>query len=86
MWECSVDLCEYLLHCSLVIARSQVLELGCGGGLPGMLAAKMGAASVHFQDFVNLLLRCVSVCVWGGGGGGGGGACIDVCVFCVLIR
>ena len=80
MWECSVDLCDYLLDCSLVIAGSQVLELGCGGGLPGMLAAKMGAASVHFQDFVNLLLRCVCVCRGMGAGGGSMHRC--VCVLC----
>ncbi|KAK7110097.1 histidine protein methyltransferase 1 homolog [Littorina saxatilis] len=51
VWECSIDLCEYLADCDLPVEGGKVLELGCGGGLPGMLATKMGAASVHFQDF-----------------------------------
>ena len=63
VWECSVDLCDYLSDCGWTMVGSRVLELGCGGGLPGMLAAKMGAACVHFQDFVNLCV-CVCVCVF----------------------
>ena len=30
-------------------AHTQVLELGCGHGLPGIFCASHGAASVHFQ-------------------------------------
>ncbi|KAK7473985.1 hypothetical protein BaRGS_00034754 [Batillaria attramentaria] len=51
IWECSVDLCHYMADSDVLGAGSRVLELGCGGALPGILAAKMGASSVHFQDF-----------------------------------
>ncbi|PVD30747.1 hypothetical protein C0Q70_10022 [Pomacea canaliculata] len=52
LWECAVDLCQYLEECDISMPGCSVLELGCGGGLPGILAAKMGADIVHFQDFV----------------------------------
>lgn len=59
VWECSVDLCQYLSEgdASLTIAGSRVLELGCGVALPGLLAAKMGASCVHFQDYNREVLQ-----------------------------
>ena len=38
-------------------AGKLVLDLGCGPGLPGVIAAKCGA-TVHFQDYVGISLRC----------------------------
>ena len=71
VWEGSCDLCQYLVDSDTPVANTKVLELGCGAGLPGLLAAKLGAASVHFQDFVRIfvsflfvfLFWCVCVCV-----------------------
>eukprot|EP00826_Nyctotherus_ovalis_P059782 TRINITY_DN8344_c0_g4_i1.p1 TRINITY_DN8344_c0_g4~~TRINITY_DN8344_c0_g4_i1.p1 ORF type:complete len:259 (-),score=64.05 TRINITY_DN8344_c0_g4_i1:125-880(-) len=51
VWECSVDLLEYLaLQQSLGFSKQRVLELGCGQGLPGIWALLNGA-QVVFQDF-----------------------------------
>ena len=53
------------------VAGKRVMELGCGFGLPGMLAHKMGAKSVHFQDndesvLVNITApSCVLQCYHG---------------------
>ena len=52
MWECTYDLCHFILESQLPILGSVVLDLGCGSGLSGVLAAKLGASEVHFQDFV----------------------------------
>ena len=55
VWECSVDLCSFLLSRvgrSALIGR-RVLELGCGAGIPGVAALKLGAL-VDFQDFVSV--------------------------------
>ena len=62
LWECAVDLCEYMLdelHCneepaamkgpserlSVRVMRGsgcRVIELGCGHGLPGIIALRAG--------------------------------------------
>ena len=85
LWECAIDLCEYMLAKDLgrpglldganpldrlrltrLRAGKRVMELGCGHGLPGILAAQAGeprflcstllsvvaeGASVDFCDF-----------------------------------
>lgn len=50
IWECSIDLATYLVENSSIIKGYTVLELGCGAGLPGIVAYLHGA-SVTFQDF-----------------------------------
>ena len=41
-------------HCSLSIVHCLLLfQLGCGAGLPGLLAATQGAKHVVFQDYVS---------------------------------
>lgn len=56
LWECAVDLCEYMLdemHCNEEpppLQGCRVIELGCGHGLPGIVALKAGA-TVDFCDF-----------------------------------
>ena len=50
IWECSIDLMEYMQETG-ALKDKLVMELGCGIGMPGLLAYKMGAKSVHFQDY-----------------------------------
>eukprot|EP01025_Chloroclados_australasicus_P008630 TRINITY_DN13120_c0_g2_i2.p1 TRINITY_DN13120_c0_g2~~TRINITY_DN13120_c0_g2_i2.p1 ORF type:complete len:310 (-),score=26.59 TRINITY_DN13120_c0_g2_i2:197-1036(-) len=64
VWEGAVDLGNYLIEKwqikpnqtgnELIIGKNllkqRVLELGCGHGIPGIIAAMCGA-EVHFQDF-----------------------------------
>ena len=50
IWECSIDLMKYMQD-TVLIKDKVVMELGCGIGMPGLLAHKMGAKSVHFQDY-----------------------------------
>jgi len=51
LWECSLDLVQFLdaPRWRSRIQGARVLELGCGHGLPGLLALHHGAAAVHMQ-------------------------------------
>ena len=49
LWECTLDLLEYMK--SLDFNGKSVFELGCGRGLPGIYAAMNGASKVVLQDF-----------------------------------
>lgn len=60
VWECSVDLVEFLFETKEQMAGRRVLELGCGAGLPGMHALLNGA-SVDFQDYNEEVLEHVTV-------------------------
>jgi hypothetical protein len=48
VWECSVDLSEYLLDKSI---SGCALELGCGHGFPGIIALLKGCYPVVFTDY-----------------------------------
>lgn len=59
VWECTQDLGDYLTtldsNGDAVIDEfvgKSVLDLGCGAGLLGILALKIGSSTVHFQDYV----------------------------------
>lgn len=71
LWECSIDLCRYLymtfipsLSLSLSLSRKlDILELGCGHGLPSILLArtmdvKVGMLALH--DYNADVLRDVT--------------------------
>lgn len=71
VWECSIDLVEYLEEIKAhlpPIDRSKVIELGCGHGFPAIEAINLGYKDVVFSDFnievlsevcwPNLLLNC----------------------------
>ncbi|GIL79487.1 hypothetical protein Vretimale_18370 [Volvox reticuliferus] len=74
LWECSLDLCTTLLDRYKVVPDrvltdpelttelngKRVLELGCGHGLPGILAL-MSGAEVHFQDYNQEVLRRLTI-------------------------
>lgn len=51
VWECAIDLVRYLHENHVSFEDNKVLELGCGAGLPGILAVLKGAQEVHFQDY-----------------------------------
>ena len=52
IWECTLDLMEYILKGEIKFDGLKVLDLGCGSGLLGILSYCRGAAAVHFQDYV----------------------------------
>ncbi|KAG6548631.1 hypothetical protein Mapa_009785 [Marchantia paleacea] len=65
LWECTVDLINTLRReikdGQLSFRGKRVLELGCGHGLPGILACLKGASTVHFQDFNAEVLRHLTI-------------------------
>ncbi|KAM0854079.1 hypothetical protein ACQ4PT_050648 [Festuca glaucescens] len=65
LWEGSLDLVKTLNSdikaVRLLVEGKQVLELGCGHGLPGIFAGLKGAGLVHFQDFNAEVLRCLTI-------------------------
>ncbi|KAL4640213.1 hypothetical protein GN956_G12652 [Arapaima gigas] len=68
IWECTYDLLTFIDDNRVAFAGKRVLDLGCGAGLLGITALKMGACEVHFQDYndtvierltlPNILLNC----------------------------
>eukprot|EP00547_Thalassionema_nitzschioides_P013385 CAMPEP_0194262432 /NCGR_PEP_ID=MMETSP0158-20130606/46541_1 /TAXON_ID=33649 /ORGANISM="Thalassionema nitzschioides, Strain L26-B" /LENGTH=357 /DNA_ID=CAMNT_0039002589 /DNA_START=88 /DNA_END=1161 /DNA_ORIENTATION=+ len=76
VWECSLDLCRYLLkHLDTIMTATTqpihyVAELGCGHGLPGCLVLqhalknnnnKTKKTKVLFTDFNDFVLRDVTI-------------------------
>ncbi|KAL9250256.1 Histidine protein methyltransferase 1-like protein [Drosera capensis] len=65
LWEGSIDLVKTLESeaCTgnLSFEGKRVLELGCGHGLPGIFTCIKGASAVHFQDFNQEVLRCLTI-------------------------
>ncbi|XP_078599976.1 histidine protein methyltransferase 1 homolog [Branchiostoma floridae x Branchiostoma japonicum] len=61
IWECSVDLVQYLSEIAYPWTGKNVLELGCGAGLPGILALTKGAGKIHFQDYNEEVLQTVTI-------------------------
>ena len=67
VWECSIDLCRHLVTKNVVL-EGNVLELGCGHGLPGCLALKQAYSKsrscsntkVCFSDYNEFVLRDVT--------------------------
>ena len=65
LWECARDLMvvmeELRLQEELVVRGARVLEAGCGAGLPGVLALRLGCASVVLQDYNAAVLRWMTM-------------------------
>jgi hypothetical protein len=53
IWECTRDMADFLIHEGINFTGKQVLDLGCGTGLLGILAIYLEAKSVHFHDYVS---------------------------------
>lgn len=56
VWECTFDLGELMAESEQnrkLFQGSTVLDLGCGSGILGILAIKLGASKVVFQDYVS---------------------------------
>jgi len=51
IWECSIDIIEYLEEINFDLKYKNVIDLGCGHGFPGIYSIKKGA-NVTFQDYV----------------------------------
>lgn len=60
IWECSIDLVEYLLESQVGFHGKLVMEIGCGAGLPGIYALLQGA-EVHFQDYNDDVIEYVTI-------------------------
>jgi len=61
VWECALDLVEYLVKKPSLSNKSRVLELGCGHGLPGIASLILGAEHVRFQDLnLDVLKECTT--------------------------
>lgn len=60
VWECSIDLAGYVDNRLSIDSDTRVLELGCGAGLPGLVACLKGA-SVDFQDYNKEVLQLVTI-------------------------
>lgn len=60
VWECSIDLAEYVENHLSIDSDTRILELGCGAGLPGLVACLKGA-SVDFQDYNKEVLQLVTI-------------------------
>ena len=43
VWDCSFDLVDYIKMNRDSFAGKRVMEIGCGQGLPGVMALKEGA-------------------------------------------
>ncbi|CAH1785991.1 unnamed protein product [Owenia fusiformis] len=61
VWECSLDLAEYLSELgNNAVSNKRILELGCGAGLSGLYAYK-NKAYVDFQDYNKEVLDVITV-------------------------
>lgn len=64
VWECTFDLGELIAEQEKymkLFKHASVLDLGCGSGILGILAAKLGAATVVFQDYNRDVLSNVTL-------------------------
>ena len=56
VWECSLDLACFISENRTELTGKIVCELGCGVGLPGMVAARRKCAKLMYQDYNDYVL------------------------------
>ncbi|XP_050310575.1 histidine protein methyltransferase 1 homolog isoform X2 [Anthonomus grandis grandis] len=61
VWECTFDLINHLTELKLDLKGKNVLDLGCGAGLLGILSLHVGALRCTFQDYNLEVLKYVTV-------------------------
>ncbi|XP_069469245.1 histidine protein methyltransferase 1 homolog [Ambystoma mexicanum] len=61
IWECTFDLMGYLDDSGIELVDKSVLDLGCGAGLLGVVALKLKASPVHFQDYNSTVIDEVTL-------------------------
>ena len=59
LWPSAIGLSQHMVRHKLIKPGDRVLELGCGLGLVGVVAGKMGA-EVHFTDYIQDALDMAS--------------------------
>lgn len=60
LWPSAIAMAEFLMDRGLIKKGMQVTELGCGIGLPGIVAGKMGA-QVIFTDYLQSALQLAEI-------------------------
>lgn len=60
-WECAYDLVDYLSEIDFDFTGMNVLELGCGTGLPSIYALMKGARSISLQDYNPEVIDCITI-------------------------
>lgn len=61
VWECTYDVLELMEKEGETFSGKAVLDLGCGGGLLGILGLKRGARQVLFQDYNSTVIEQLTV-------------------------
>ncbi|XP_073989317.1 histidine protein methyltransferase 1 homolog [Rhodnius prolixus] len=62
IWECTYDVANYLCNQNrILLSGKHVLDLGCGLGILGILAYKLGAANVHYQDYNEGIIKHLTI-------------------------
>mmetsp|Transcript_94054 Transcript_94054/g.155470 ORF Transcript_94054/g.155470 Transcript_94054/m.155470 type:complete len:214 (+) Transcript_94054:3-644(+) len=57
VWQSEVLLARYLVANPDLVNGKRVLEMGCGTGLSGVVASRLGASSVLLTDYVDSVLK-----------------------------
>jgi predicted nicotinamide N-methyase len=60
LWECCVDMIQFLRSKNIELKNKTVLDLGCGVSIPGIYALQQGAI-VHFQDYNEEVLEHITI-------------------------
>lgn len=60
VWECTIDLLKYMEANPNIFANKSILEIGCGHGIVGIAALKLGATFCCFHDYNEDVIESVT--------------------------